>query len=78
VRPIFAVGTCKKETAPLCVELIQPLLNAWKECPDGEKCHGPIWSVASDGDGVHKAAFHLLFMKDTLKPRVLLFALLSD
>ena len=77
VRPIFAAGTCKKETAPSCVELIQTLLDAWKECPDGEKFHGPIWSVASDGDGVRRAAFHLLFMKDTLKPGDPLFALLS-
>ncbi|KIM81608.1 hypothetical protein PILCRDRAFT_8649 [Piloderma croceum F 1598] len=68
VRPIFAAGTCKKETAPSCVELIQTLLNAWKECLDGEKRHGPIWSVASDGDGVRRAAFHLLFMKVLLNP----------
>ena len=74
---LIAAGMCKKETAPSGVELIQTLLDAWKECLDGEKRHGPIWSVTSDGDGVRRAAFHLLFMKDTLKPGNPLFALLS-
>ena len=77
VKPIFAAGTCKKEKAPACVELIQALLDAWKDSPDGEKRHGPIWSVASDGDGVRRAAFHTLFMKDPLKPEDPLFVILS-
>jgi hypothetical protein len=46
VKPVFAAGTCKTEKAPDCVKLIQALLNAWKDSPDGEKHHGPIWSVA--------------------------------
>jgi hypothetical protein len=77
VMPVFAAGTCKKEKAPECVELIQALLDAWRESPDGEKRHGPIWSVASDGDGVRRAAFHTLFMKKVLEPGDPLFALLS-
>jgi hypothetical protein len=77
VMPVFAAGTCKKEKAPECVELIQALLDAWRESPDGEKRHGPIWSVASDGDGVRRAAFHTLFMKKILEPGDPLFALLS-
>jgi hypothetical protein len=68
VMPIFAAGTCKKEKAPDCGNLIQTLLNAWRDSPDGEKRHGPIWSVASDGDGVRRAAFHALFMSETVKP----------
>ena len=78
MKPIFAAGTCKKEKAPESVELIQTLLDAWKDSPDGEKRHGPIWSVASDGDGVRRAAFHTLFMKDSLKPEDPLFAILSS
>jgi len=38
---IFAAGTCKKEKAPECVELIQALLDSWRESPDGEKRHIP-------------------------------------
>jgi hypothetical protein len=75
--PIFATGTCKKEKAPECVKLIQTLLDSWTESPDGEKRHGPIRSVASDGDGVRRAAFHTLFMKKTLQANDPLFALLS-
>jgi hypothetical protein len=77
VMPIFAAGTCKKEKAPECVELIQALLDAWKESPDGEKRHGPIWSVASDGDGVCRAAFHMLFMAQALRPGDPLYSILS-
>jgi len=67
VMPIFAAGTCKKEKAPECVELIQALLDAWRESLNRES-HGPIWSIASDGDGVQRAVFHTLFMKKTLQP----------
>jgi hypothetical protein len=77
VMPIFAAGTCKKEKAPDCGNLIQTLLNAWRDSPDGEKRHGPIWSVASDGDGVRRAAFHALFMSETVKPGDPLYATLS-
>lgn len=77
VMPMFAAGTCKKEKAPECVELIQALLDAWRESPDGESRHGPIWSVASDGDGVRRAGFHTLFMKKTLQPLDPLFTLLA-
>jgi hypothetical protein len=68
VKSIFATRTCKKEKAPGCADLIQTLLDAWKDSPDGEKRHGPIWSVASDGDGVRRAAFHAFFMSETVKP----------
>jgi hypothetical protein len=77
VMPIFAAGTCKKEKASDCVELIQSSLDAWRESPDGEKRHGPIWSVASDGNGVRRAAFHTLFMSETLKPGDPLYTILS-
>ena len=77
VKPIFAAGTCKKEKAPDCADLIQTLLDAWKDSPDGEKRHGPIWSVASDGDGVRRAAFHGLFMSETVKPGDPLYAILA-
>ena len=76
VMPVFAAGTCKKEKTPECVKLIQTLLDSWRESPDGEKWHGPIWSVASDGDGVRRAAFHTLFIKKTLEPHDPLFTLL--
>jgi hypothetical protein len=77
VMPVFAAGTCKKEKAPECSELIEALLDAWRESPDGEARHGPIWSVSSDGDGVRRAAFHNLLMSEKLKPSDPLFALLS-
>lgn len=77
VMPVFASGTCKQEKAPECAKLIKALLDAWRDSTDGEARHGPIWSVASDGDGVRRAAFHVLFMSQTLQPSDPLFPILS-
>lgn len=75
--PIFASGTCKTENAKECVKTLQTLLDNWKDSPDGEARWGPIWSFASDGDGVRRAAFHALFMKKFLQPGDPLFEILS-
>jgi len=42
VMPVFVAGTCKTEKAPKCSELIEALLDAWRESLDGEAHHGPI------------------------------------
>ena len=52
VMPIMVSGTCQKEGVNECVKLIETILDAWQLSPDGEVKHGPIWSFASDGDGV--------------------------
>ena len=69
--PILALGTCKTEQVGQCVQLIKTILDAWRLSPDGEVRHGPIWSFALDGDGVRQAAFHNIFMMDTLGPMTL-------
>jgi hypothetical protein len=56
---------------------IQTLLDAWKDSPNGEKQHGPIWSVASDGDRVCRAAFHTFFMSEMVQPGDPLYAILA-
>jgi hypothetical protein len=58
--------------------LIKTILDAWRLSPDGEVRHGPIWSFASDGDGVRRAAFHNVFMTDTLGPHDSLYGLLGS
>jgi hypothetical protein len=78
VMPIMVSGTCKKEGVNECVKLIETILDAWRLSPDGEAKHGPIWSFASDGDGVRRAAFHIVFMKETLSPKDPLFAHLGS
>jgi hypothetical protein len=76
--PILASGTCKTEQVGQCVQLIKTILDAWQLSPDGEARHGPIWSFASDGNGVHRAAFHKVFMMDTLGPQDTLHGLLGS
>ncbi|THH06902.1 hypothetical protein EW146_g9475, partial [Bondarzewia mesenterica] len=63
VRPILMSPTCKSETAKSCAQYIQLILTRWKESPHGEQLHGPIWSVASDGDATRRAAFYDLLMR---------------
>ena len=39
---------------------IQTTLDAWKTHPLGEKVHGPIWALASDGDACFRVArYHI-------------------
>lgn len=78
VKPIFIQGTCKRDTADDMVNIIETIIKAWEESPDGEKRHGPIWSFASDGDGVRRSAFHRVFMNYTLKKDDPLYSLLGS
>jgi hypothetical protein len=78
VMPILASGTCKTEQVGQCIQLIKTILDAWRLSPDSEVRHGPIWSFASDGDGVQRAAFHNVFMMDTLGPHDSLYGLLGS
>jgi len=77
VRPIVISGTCKTETALGSANMHQMVLDAWRTNPNGEARHGPIWSVASDGDGTRHRAFYLLFMKKPLDESDPLYDILS-
>jgi hypothetical protein len=61
--PIFTSGTCKTENVGQCLKMLQALLDHRKASPNGEQLWGPGCSFASDGDGVQRAAFHILFIK---------------
>ncbi|KAF8202769.1 hypothetical protein K438DRAFT_1905615 [Mycena galopus ATCC 62051] len=41
---------------------IQTVLNAWKDNTNGERLHGPIWAIGSDGDAVFRRAKHIFCM----------------
>jgi hypothetical protein len=41
---------------------LQIVLEAWRLDPNGEKIHGPIWSIESDGDNVFRLANFFLCM----------------
>jgi hypothetical protein len=44
------------------------VIEAWKRSPDGEIKHGPIVSVATDGDHKRRLALFLLCMHSEILP----------
>lgn len=77
IRPVLVSATCKSDTAVECTAFIQKIIDAWCTTPEGEAKHGPIWSVASDGDATRRKAFYDLFMKIPLSSVNPLFKILS-
>ncbi|KAJ7147039.1 hypothetical protein C8R43DRAFT_890240, partial [Mycena crocata] len=67
-KPVILMPTCKKGTWQSATLLLQKLIMAWKLSPDGEAKHGPLKSIASDGDGVRRAALYLVCMHRKLGP----------
>jgi hypothetical protein len=60
--PIVVSPTDKTETGADFVQWLQIVLEAWRLDPNGEKIHGPIWSIESDGDNVFRLANFFLCM----------------
>lgn len=48
--PIVVSPSDKTEKGRELAEWIRVVILAWKTHPEGEAVHGPIWSLASDGD----------------------------
>ncbi|KAF6753827.1 hypothetical protein DFP72DRAFT_1069030 [Ephemerocybe angulata] len=57
--PIVVSSSDKTEKGEELVKWIAEVLERWKAHPHGEKVHGPIWSLASDGDSAYRAAKHI-------------------
>jgi hypothetical protein len=62
-KPVFIGSSCKGGTWRDVLRAVQTVLEAWARSPDGEVKHGPITSVASDGDGKRRIAFFVLCMQ---------------
>jgi hypothetical protein len=58
-RPVLIMPTCKQGTFRDPARLIEKLLQAWRLSPYGEVLHGPVWSIASDGDPKRRPALFL-------------------
>ncbi|KAK7041215.1 hypothetical protein R3P38DRAFT_3310001 [Favolaschia claudopus] len=50
------------------VRMIEVILEAWKRSPDGEAKHGPMMSVATDGDHKRRLALFVLCMRYEIAP----------
>ncbi|KAJ6622122.1 hypothetical protein B0H10DRAFT_2214720 [Mycena sp. CBHHK59/15] len=68
----------KKGSWQSSAQLLQKLIQAWKLSPFGEAKHGPLWSIASDGDATRRAALYLICMHRQLGPDDPLYEFLSE
>ncbi|KZP08632.1 hypothetical protein FIBSPDRAFT_761107, partial [Athelia psychrophila] len=63
-KPFILSPTCKTEKFPEQAQWLKMCLEQWKALYAGS--HGPIWSVATDGDATQRAALHRILMIKTL------------
>ncbi|KAJ7148569.1 hypothetical protein C8R43DRAFT_1088421 [Mycena crocata] len=66
-KPILLMSTCKHSSWQAAAKNLQMLVAAWKLSPYGEVMHGPLASIASDGDPNRTAALHLICMQREVK-----------
>lgn len=67
-RVVLMLSTCKMGSFKDAALIIQILREAWALSPYGEALHGPILSIASDGDPKRRPALYLHCMVRELKP----------
>ncbi|KAG0692593.1 hypothetical protein DFH29DRAFT_882269 [Suillus ampliporus] len=77
IFPILAAPTCKCEDADKMVSIVTLARDHWRET-GAEEHLGPIFSVATDGDSMRRAAGHCMFLKHELSATSRLYRTLSD
>jgi hypothetical protein len=66
-KPILLIPTCKQGSYHDSALVIEMIRQAWKLSPYGEALHGPLWSIASDGDPKRRPALYQHCMQRELK-----------
>lgn len=64
--PVLVSASCKQETADELAHWISVFLEVWRDHPYGEALHGPIVTIASDGESTFRAARFKLAMSETI------------
>jgi hypothetical protein len=67
-KPVLLMPTCKQGSYKDSALIIEMLRQAWRMSPYGEALHGPVWSIASDGDPKRRPALYLHCMVRELTP----------
>ncbi|KAJ7442929.1 hypothetical protein B0H11DRAFT_1748755, partial [Mycena galericulata] len=67
--PIVVSPSDKTEKGPELAAWMKQVLDTWKNHPQGERLHGPIEVLASDGDSAYPVAKHLICMVQELDPQ---------
>lgn len=73
-KPVLLLPTCKQGSFRDSAFIIEMLRQAWKLSRYGEELHGPIWSIASDGDPKRRPALYLHCMVKEITPEKPLFS----
>lgn len=58
--------SCKKETGEELATWVARVLDAYRDHPCGEEVHGPIWTLATDGEASFRSARFALCMCEDL------------
>ncbi|KAF9033931.1 hypothetical protein BDZ89DRAFT_1229741, partial [Hymenopellis radicata] len=61
-KPVLILPTCKQGDYYGAAEQLALVMEAWRLSPYGEKLHGPVWSIGSDGDPKRRPAFCMNYM----------------
>lgn len=64
--PLALSGSCKAENGNVMAGWLGGAISAWKEEESGESLHGPIWSIATDGESTMRTCRFYLCMSQTL------------
>ena len=76
--PIALSGSCKGETGEGMETWLREVIRAWEESEDGQGAHGPLWSVATDGESTMRSCRFRLCMSQRLSPANPLYPLLHN
>ncbi|TRM56361.1 hypothetical protein BD626DRAFT_414104, partial [Schizophyllum amplum] len=76
--PILLSPSCKKETGDELAKWLCEVVDVWEEHEYGKRLHGPIRTVASDGESSFRAARFKLCMTESLDTSEPLGELLSS
>jgi len=76
--PVALSGSCKGETGDGMARWLKDVIHAWRDQPSGAATHGPIWSIATDGESTMKACRFRLCMSQALPHSDPLYSLLKN
>lgn len=64
--PLAVSSSCKSESGSQFASWLREVINAWHTNPCGERIHGPIWTIATDGESSLRVGKYLLCMSEDL------------
>ena len=76
--PLALSGSCKAETGDAMAMWLRGVVRAWKEESSGAALHGPIWSIATDGESTMKTCRFCLCMSQALPASDQIYPLLKN